>query len=101
MAVANYFLSEQIIKTDIHYFQPELASTYEKQEDLLKLINLNSKRHVNSKQTALQKQESKIKWALESHLEITYLRKIKCILMIEKRCNSLNGDIYLLMAEKT
>lgn len=32
--------------------------------------------------------ESQIKWALGSHLETTYFRKIKCILMLENRCGS-------------
>lgn len=51
--------------------------------------------------TSQNQQESQIKWALASHLEIGYFRKTKHILMIENRCESLNGEVNLLMAEKT
>lgn len=37
----------------------------------------------------------------KSHLEIAYFRKTKHILMIENRCDSLTGEVHLLMAEKT
>lgn len=44
---------------------------------------------------SLCKSKFQIKWALESHLEIAYFRKIKYSLMIENRCESLNGEVCL------